>query len=228
MARSQDIAGAVALRYLGYKVTLRTTGALISDVISGSPAAKAGLERTEVVTAVNGARVRTTADLRRLISKHSPGEAIRLTVRSSKKLRQVRVRTVADAHDAKRAVIGVYVAQATLVKLPFAVRIDTGSIGGPSAGLAFALDVLEELGRDVDRGNKVAATGELALDGSVIPIGAVKQKAIGVRRAHVDVFLVPAGDNVEEARKWAGPVRVIAVESFLQALRALSTLPPKR
>jgi Lon-like protease len=88
--------------------------------------------------------------------------------------------------------------------------------------------VLEELGHDVDRGYKVAATGQLEADGSVIPIGAVKQKAIGVRRAKVDVFLVPRGDNAEEARKWAGPVRVIPVESFRQALHALATLPPKR
>jgi len=108
------------------------------------------------------------------------------------------------------------------------VKIDAGSIGGPSAGLAFALDVLEELGHDVTRGYKVAATGELDTDGTVEPIGGVKQKAIGVRRAGVDVFLVPAGDNAKEARKWAGPVKVIPVESFRQALHALATLAPKR
>jgi PDZ domain-containing protein len=123
--------------------------------------------------------------------------------------------------------IGVIVEPATQVKLPFPVRIDTGSIGGPSAGLAFALDVLEELGRDVDHGYKVAVTGALDPDGTVEPIGGLKQKAIGVRRAKVDVFLVPAGDNAKEARKYVGPVRVIPVESFRQALRALATLPPK-
>ncbi len=149
-------------------------------------------------------------------------------MRSGQDLRQLRVKTVADHTDPKRPVIGVFVSQATQVMLPITVRIDTGSIGGPSAGLAFALDVLEELGHDVDRGYKVAATGELEPDGSVAPIGGVKQKAIGVRRAKVDVFLVPAGDNAKEARKYAGPVRVIAVESFRQALQALATLPPKR
>jgi len=87
---------------------------------------------------------------------------------------------------------------------------------------------IPELGRDVTHGHKIAATGELAPNGAVEPIGGVKQKAIGVRRAKVDVFLVPAGDNVKEARKYAGPVRVIPVESFRQALRALATLPPKR
>lgn len=228
MARSQDIAGAVALKYLGYHVILRSTGALIDDVLAGSPAAKAGLEPTEVIVAVNGVPVRKTSDLRRLMSRHRPGDTVRLTLRSAKELRQVRVRTAADPADAKRAILGVIVLQATQVKLPFAVRIDSGSIGGPSAGLAFALDVLEELGRDVDRGYKVAATGQLEPDGSVVPIGGVKQKAIGVRRAKVDVFLVPAGDNATEARRYAGAVRVIPVESFRQALRVLATLPPRR
>jgi PDZ domain-containing protein len=228
MARSQDIAGAVALKYLGYNVILRSTGALIADVAAGSPAAKAGLEPTDVIVAVDGARVRTTSDLRRLMSRRRPGDTVRLTLRSAKELRQVRVKTVADPQDSKRAILGVLAVPATEVKLPIPLRIDAGSIGGPSAGLAFALDVLEELGHDVDRGYKVAATGELDSDGSVAPIGGVKQKTIGVRRAKVDVFLVPAGDNATEARKYAGPVRVIPVESFRQALHALATLPPKR
>ena len=225
MARSQDIAGAVALRYLGYDVTLRTVGALVTSVFANSPAAKAGLQPTEVIVGVDGHTVRTTRDLRRLISKHRPGQTVSLTVRSGEGVRRIRVGTVKSAH--RRPVVGILVDQATQVKLPIPVRIDAGSIGGPSAGLAFALDVLEELGRDVDRGYKVAATGELEPDGSVMTIGGMKQKIIGARRAKVDVFLVPAGENAKEARSYAGPVRVLAVESFRQALQKLATLPPR-
>jgi PDZ domain-containing protein len=125
-------------------------------------------------------------------------------------------------------VIGVLVDQAAQVKLPFPVKIDAGSIGGPSAGLAFALDVVQELGHDITRGYRVAATGEMNLDGSVSPIGGVKQKILGARDADVDVFLVPAGDNAREAQRHAGSVKVIPVKSFRQALRALATLPRKR
>ena len=185
MARSQDIAGAVALKYLGYKVDIHPIGALIDDVIAGSPAAKAQIEPTEIIVSVNGSPVRTPADLRRLMSKHRPGETVRLGIKNGAGLRVVPVKTGADPQDPKRAVIGVFVSQAAQVKLPIGVNIDAGSIGGPSAGLAFALDVLEELGHDVTRGCKVAATGELELDGSVQPIGGVKQKTIGVRRAGV-------------------------------------------
>jgi PDZ domain-containing protein len=228
MARSQDIAGAVALKYLGYDVTLRATGVLVSAVIAGSPAAKAGLQPTDVIVALDGTQVRTPPQLRKLMSRRKPGQTVRLTLRAGSGLKHVRVGTIADPNEPTRALIGILTDQATQVKLPVAVRIDAGSIGGPSAGLAFALDVMEELGHNVDRGYRVAATGELAADGSVIPIGGIKQKTIGARRAKVDIFLVPAGQNAKEARKYAGGVRVIAVDSFRQALQALATLPPKR
>ena len=74
MARSQDIAAAVALKHLGYKVVLRPTGALVDGRLPGSPAAKAGLEPTDMIVAVDGKPVRTTPDLRRLIARHKPGD----------------------------------------------------------------------------------------------------------------------------------------------------------
>ena len=118
-------------------------------------------------------------------------------------------------------------AQAADIKLPVKVDINLGEVGGPSAGLPFALDVLQELGTDVDHGHRVVATGEIALDGSVGPIGGVKQKTYGARKAGADVFLVPAGENAAEARRYAGNLLIIPVVSFQQALSALRTLPPK-
>ena len=107
------------------------------------------------------------------------------------------------------------------------VQIDAGNVGGPSAGLAFALEAMQQLGPRIDRGNRIAATGQIELDGTVSPIGGVKQKTYGARQAKADVFLVPAGDNAREARKYAHGLRIIAVKSFPQALRALATLPQK-
>ena len=122
--------------------------------------------------------------------------------------------------------MGVFLETALDIHLPFPVRINVGSVGGPSARLAFALDVMEELGRDVVHGHKVAATGEIFADGSVGPIGGIKQKTLGARQAGVDAFLVPAGENARDARKHADGLRIIPVESFPQALRALATLGP--
>ena len=88
--------------------------------------------------------------------------------------------------------------------------------------------MLEQRGRDVDRGYKVAATGEIELDGSVTRIGGIKQKTIGARKSHVDVFLVPVdGDNAKDAKRYANGLKIIPVKTFQQALRALATLPKK-
>ena len=103
--------------------------------------------------------------------------------------------TVAAATGSKRGVVGVLLDPNEKIHLPIRVSIDAHGVGGPSAGLAFALDVLQELGRNVDHGHKIAATGEIFLDGRVGPIGGIKQKTIGAREAGVDVFLVPAAER---------------------------------
>lgn len=226
MARSQDIAAAVALEYLGRKVETHPQGALVVAVAGDSPA-QGKLKQGDVIVAVDGSEVRTPEDLRRLIGKHAPGDEIRLRVRDGDGLRTVTTGTRPDPENAKRPVIGIVIQQAAQIELPLDVEIDTGDVGGPSAGLAFALDVVEELGREIDRGLKVAATGAIDLDGTVSPIGGVKQKTIGARESGVDVFLVPAGENAREARRYADGLRVIAVQNFRQALRALATVPPK-
>jgi PDZ domain-containing protein len=226
MVRSQSIAAAVALRAAGYKVVARPVGVLVSQVDPSGPAAGA-LEPTDLIVAVDGKTVRTPNALRRIMQTHRPGDRVRFTFHRGKTIRQATLKTVADPSDPKRAIVGILIDQAADIKLPVKVRINLGDVGGPSAGLAFALEVMEKLGRDVDHGNRVAATGEIGLDGSVGPIGGVKQKTLGARKSHVDVFLVPAGDNAAEARRYADGLRIIPVRTFQQALRALATLPRK-
>ena len=226
MDRSEEVAAAVALRELGYDVDAKPEGALVVAVAPDAPAA-GKLEPTEVIVAVDGAPVRTPDDLRKLIAKRKPGETVRLRVRAGGATRVVELATIESKDEPGRPVVGVIVEQFADIKLPIGVKIDLGGVGGPSAGLAFALDVVEELRGDVDRGQRVAVTGELELDGGVAPIGGVKQKVIGARRSGADVFLVPAGDNAVEARRHAGDLRIIPVESFEQALRVLATLPRK-
>jgi PDZ domain-containing protein len=165
--------------------------------------------------------------LRAILAEHRPGERVRLRFHREGRVHTTTVRTVADPRDPKRALVGISARDTLQVKLPIRIRIDAGDVGGPSAGLAFALDILQELGRNVARGHKVAATGELGLDGRVFPIGGVKQKTLGAREAGVDVFLVPAGENAREARRYAHGLRIIPVKNLPQALQALATLAPK-
>jgi PDZ domain-containing protein len=226
MARSEQVAAAVALRQLGYKVDADPNGVIVDAVAADAPAT-GKLQPTDVIVRADGKPVHTPGDLRRIVGAHTPGEKVRLGLRTKDGTRELTVGTIPNPDDRSRAIIGIAVTQSADIQLPVKVRIDLGDVGGPSAGLAFALDVMEELGRNVDRGYKVAATGEIELDGAVAPIGGAAQKALGARRAGVDVFLVPAGDNAREARKTAGDMKVIPVSTFQQALRALATLPRK-
>jgi Lon-like protease len=224
MSRSQEVAAAVALRALGYKVLARPTGVLIEDVARDAPAA-GKLFPTDIILSVDDRRVRTTKELRAILGSRPVGTTFRIVVRRGGALAKVSAKTIADPQQAGRPILGIFAGQAASVRLPVHVRIDAGDVGGPSAGLAFALDILEQLGRDVDHGHRVAATGEIELDGTVTPIGGVEQKTIGVRRAGIHVFLVPAGENAAEARRYAHGLRIVPVKTFQQALRALATLP---
>ena len=228
MEQSQKIAAAVALKELGYHVNIRLPNVVVENVVRTAPAARV-LKPHDVLLVVDGQPVHSLGRLHDLITRHDPGDVIQLTFRRAGPVKTAMVRTIASPEDKREAVIGILVAEwgGSTGKLPVKVQIDTGGVGGPSAGLAFALDLMEELGRNVDHGYKVAATGQLAYDGSVLPIGAVKQKTIGAREAGVDVFLVPAGSNARTARRYAHGLRIVPVQSFPQALHALATLPPK-
>jgi PDZ domain-containing protein len=227
MQVSQQIAAAVALRHLGYHVVAKPSGVIVAEVEAGSNAERL-LRPEDVIVGVNGTETPTIAKLRTVLAPVHPGDVVTLRIRRGSQPLTVRVKTVASPVEKGRAIVGFAPDQAANIKLPINVEIDAGNVGGPSAGLAFTLEVLAELGHDVTRGYNVAATGEIELDGAVAPIGGVRQKIFGVRAAGAQVFLVPAGDNAEIAKRYAGNVKVIPVTSFDQALRALAKLPPKR
>jgi PDZ domain-containing protein len=227
MKLSQVKASTVALRALGYNVQVHLGGLRVVAVTSDSHAAGL-LKPGDVIVAADDEGVRSREDLRAVLARHSVGDVIRIGIRRGNERRTLAIKTTSDVSDPTRPIIGVLPIQALDVHFPFSIRFNLGDVGGPSAGLAFALELLEKRGRDVDHGYRVAATGEIQLDGSVTRIGGVKQKTIGARQAHVDVFLVPVdGDNAREAKRYAHGLRIIPVESFQQALQALATLPRK-
>lgn len=225
MQLSQQTAAAVALRALGRKVDVRAIGARVDAVEPGFPAV-GKLEPDDVITAVNGVHITAPAQVSAQTRKGTIGGLVRFTIQRRGTTLTETMRTVAGTNP-RRPLVGITLQQqpATVIHLPVKVTIDAGNVGGPSAGLAFALEVMEKLGRDVVHGHKIAATGEIFPDGTVGEIGGIKQKVIGAREAGVDAFLVPAGDNAIEARKDADGLRIIPVHNFQQALRALATLP---
>jgi PDZ domain-containing protein len=140
-----------------------------------------------------------------------------------------RVELMVSPDDPSRTIIGIVPADTRTVSLPFEVQIDTDEIGGPSAGLAFTLALIDELSPgELTGGARVVATGTIAEDESVGAIGALRQKTVAVREAGADVFLVPASQSeaeLAEARRVAGPdLRIVPVASLSDALAALEEL----
>ena len=226
MDRSERVAAAVAMRAGGLDVAATPRGVLVEAVAVDTPAADV-LRSGDVIVAVDGGQTTTVAELLAATKRLTPGDRTVLRIRRDGKPIVRTIRTIAAPGDEQRAIIGIQVSQDARIRLPLEVHIDLGDVGGPSAGLPFALQIYQQLGHDVDRGRRVAATGEIELDGSVQSVGGIKQKTYGVRSSGADVFLVPAGENAATARRYAGGLRIIPVESFEQALHALETLPRK-
>jgi PDZ domain-containing protein len=219
MTASQEIAAAVALRHLGYDI--RSTGAEVNAVDVGAPA-DGVLKPGDVIVSAQGQDVSSPDDLRRIMKSVQPGEDVTLRIDRGGPQQTVTVGTKASSDKPPRAIMGILVGPK--LDLPVNIKINTGNIGGPSAGLAFTLDIIDELGpTDIDHGEKVVATGEMALDGSVEQIGGIKQKTFGAREAGADVFLVPDA-NAAAARKYADGLRIVPVSNLDEALHTLATL----
>jgi PDZ domain-containing protein len=138
----------------------------------------------------------------------------------------VTLQTIAAPDEPQRAVIGIAPEDRIVgFDFPVDVTIDSGTVGGPSAGLAFTLAVLDVLTPgELTGGHRVAVTGTMSLDGTVGPVGGAAQKAITVRDAGYEVFLVPT-DELDDVKAAIGDdLEVIAVDTLAQALDALASL----
>ncbi|HEV2451026.1 MAG TPA: PDZ domain-containing protein [Streptosporangiaceae bacterium] len=221
MASSQQAATAAALCQLDIRFQTVDT---IFATESGMPAAGV-LRKGDVITAVDGQPVGCRATASDLLSRVRPGTPVELTIRRDGRLQQIRVRTTQFQG---RAVVGVQVVES--FEFPFSVRISVGNIGGPSAGLMFALAIIDKLsGSDLAGGKVVAGTGEITTNGTVGPIGGIQQKMAGARASGATVFLVPADDCSDARSAIPAGLRLIKVSTLagaMQDLRALNSGQP--
>jgi PDZ domain-containing protein len=228
MDTSKQVATLVALRELGYPVELLGSGALVVQVQEGEPA-DGVLEVGDTVVAVEGEPVELATDLVDAISSRAPGEVVELTVephgRSAPVDREVELGSRPDDPDAAFLGVVPQTRDPDFV-FPFPVEIDTGSVGGPSAGLAFTLGLLDVLTPgELTGGERVAVTGSIDPSGAVGTIGGVEQKAAAVRDEGIDLFLVPSAlpeAELAAARRQGGDeVEIVPVDTLDEALRAL-------
>ena len=235
MATTKQIAEYVALRRLGYDVSI-SYGALIIERLVCEDAPKPlsaclQLDPGDTIIAFDGIEIPTLSDLMPIIADYSPGDVVEVTITPHKSEKSVKkkIELMVSPDDPNRTIMGVWPADTRKVDLPFEVGINTDLIGGPSAGLSFTLALLDELTPgELTGGLKVAATGTIDGDESIGAIGALRQKTVAVKATGATIFLVPSSQTAEElsaARRVAGSkLRIIPVANLEEALSVLKEL----
>jgi Lon-like protease len=219
MDNSQSAAVAAGLRAAGQKVTEYP---MVMGVSNGSPA-DGKLKPGDFILRVDNKVVSTIDDVRAAINKHEVGEAIVFTIlRDGQQLTET-ITTVASNTDASTPVVGINLTIGYSYEPEVTFRIDPG-IGGPSAGLIFALAVYDQVTLDdLIAGRSVAGTGTITGDGAVGGIGGIQEKIAGAEGAGATIFLVPA-DNCADVIGLSTPVRLVKVHTLAEAINALETL----
>ena len=219
MVDSQDAATSAALTYLGHKGTKTL---LVSAVTKGAPA-DGKLQAGDQIITIDGTKVTDGDQLRRLISGRRVGEPVRVGYLRAGKPGTVTIVTTAAPDDSKRAIVGITPGLRT--EFDIKVDIKLKEVGGPSAGLMFALGIVDELGpTDLTGGLNIAGTGVIDEKGNVGAIGGIAQKMRGAKARGATVFLAPA-DNCDEAKKTKpSGITLVRVTTLASALDALAVL----
>ncbi|WP_030741095.1 PDZ domain-containing protein [Streptomyces sp. NRRL S-31] len=232
-SQSQESAKVAALKELHIPVT---SWVIVSTVIKGSPA-EGRLHAGDVIKAVDGTAVKQPADVAKLVTEHKPGQEVVFTVvpaaeqaaaekahKTATGTRKVTITTKASEDGgAERAVVGI--SAGTDHTFPFTVDIKLADVGGPSAGLMFALGIYDKLTPgSLTGGTFVAGTGTIDDNGTVGPIGGIEMKTVGARSKGARYFLTPAENCAAAAKDTPSGLTLIKVKTIDDALGALKDI----
>ncbi|MEU5302387.1 PDZ domain-containing protein [Streptomyces noursei] len=229
--QSQESAKVAALKQLHIPVATQT---VVGAVVKGKPA-DGVLHAGDVIKAVDGNEVQQTRDVAKFVTRHKPGEKVVFTLIPAKDAaaaekqgkrpegpqKQVAITTAADSG---RAVVGIQ-AQADHT-FPFTIDVKLADVGGPSAGLMFALGIVDKLtpGGNLTGGRFVAGTGTIDDQGKVGPIGGISMKTIGARDKGAEFFLTPKENCAAAAKDTPSGLRLVKVGTIGDAVQALEKI----
>ncbi|MFH8452241.1 PDZ domain-containing protein [Streptomyces fungicidicus] len=232
-SQSQESAKVAALKELDVPVK---SWVIVSTVVKGSPA-EGRLHAGDVIKAVDGKAVKEPADVAELVTEHKPGEDVVFTIvpakeqaaaekenRTATKTEKITITTTAsDDGGEERAIVGI--SAGTDHTFPFTIDIKLADVGGPSAGLMFALGIYDKLTPGSLTGGKfVAGTGTIDDDGKVGPIGGIEMKTVGARGKGAQYFLTPADNCASAAKDTPEGLTLVKVGTIHDALGALEDI----
>jgi PDZ domain-containing protein len=213
MTGSQQDATAAALTELHIPYQ---TQVVVASVAPGFPAVGV-LKAGDVITTVDGKPVTSQSQLSLLIGTHPAGSTLTFTIIRAGQTMTVQVGT---KESAGRPVVGIAVTER--YEFPFTVKFSVGDIGGPSAGMMFALGLIDKLTpMNLTGGKFIAGTGEIEPSGKVDGIGGIQQKMVGARNAGATIFLAPAANCSDVKGAIPAGLQVVKVSTLSQAVTYL-------
>ncbi|MFD4912121.1 PDZ domain-containing protein [Streptomyces virginiae] len=230
-SQSQQSAKVAALNQLGIPVTAQV---IVSTVVKSSPS-EGKLHAGDVIKSVDGAAVTAPEDVAKLVTKHKPGEPVEFTIVPAKEAAEAAKAgnenpattkmtiTAGKAEGDGHAIVGIRAG--TDHTFPFTIDIKLADVGGPSAGLMFALGIVDKLTpEDLTGGKFVAGTGTITDEGKVGPIGGIQMKTIGARQAGAEYFLTPAENCASAASHVPDGLTLVKVSTIGDATKALEKI----
>ncbi len=219
MDQSKIDAAYAVLRTLTTYPKAHGSGALVESTVAGC-AADGKLFSGDVINQINGKAIASQADAAKVLDHQKPGALVDFTVTAAGKTQDVKL-TRAICGGSKVPLVGV----SLIDPFPFGVQISSGDVGGPSAGLMWALGLYDELTPgDLTHGATIAGTGTIDLAGNVGPIGGISDKVVAAESSGATVFLVPTDNMKELAGVDTKGMQLIPVATLSDALAALQRL----
>lgn len=226
LEESETTAVVVGLRLAGYPVKATGRGVRVLSVLPESTA-NGLLQADDIIIGVEDVTVGTPAELTARLNLYTPQSRVHVHLERTGSTQMVTVALLSSSEPDHAPRLGITVESAGITaELPFAVKIEPQKVtGGPSAGLMFALTVYDLVTPEALTGGRmIAGTGTINLDGGVGPIGGIQQKVAGAERAGAEYFLAPA-ENYQDAQAVARRIKVVKVETAVQAIQFLRSLP---
>ena len=222
MVTSENVAIAVALNSLDYEIESEGDGVLVVGLLDDSPV-KDKLVKNDLIISINNELVRSASEFISMLRTYEIGDIVNIGLIRNEQELTIETKLIEHVEYENEPMVGFLASTPNQQFIfPFEVDIKTGNVGGPSAGMMMALNVYNLLTEDdITNGKKIAGTGTIEIDGSIGPVGGVKQKVIAAKRANAGLILVPIA-NYEEASVFADDnTQIVAVNSFDNALNVI-------
>ncbi|MET3194344.1 SepM family pheromone-processing serine protease [Bacillus sp. OAE603] len=233
MEESKQAAIVNAYKEAGKSYSINKTGVVIISVLKDMPASKV-LKLGDIVTKVGEKEIHSVNDFTKTISSSPAGTTFQLSIIRNGKNKKVSISSKQFKDEPKRFGIGVSIVENIKLSTNPKVEIDSEEIGGPSAGLMFALEIYDQLSEEnLAKGHEIAGTGTLDTEGVVGPIGGISQKIIAASKAGAEIFFAPnengkRNSNYKEAVKTAKEhnvkMKIVPVNTYADAIEYLKNL----